>query len=132
MSITLTPDGQGAIALPDDLIWTDEFQWQAAVSNVTTTTTGGIIVQGGARTAGRPITLAGSINYAWLLRPDLQALTAEADVFGTQYTLQLHDATQYTVQWAPGEGRIQAEPVREVANPSATTRYFMTLHFITV
>lgn len=132
MSITLTPDGQGAIVLPDDLIWIDEGSWQAAISNATTTTTGALIIQGGTRTAGRPITLAGAVNYGWVLRPGMQALAAEADQFGTEYTLGLHDGSQHTVQWAPGERRLRAEQVQSVANPDETTPYFLTLNFITV
>ncbi len=132
MSITLTPDGGSAIALPDDLIWIDEGQWQAAISSATTTTTGGQIIQGGTRSVGRPITLAGGLNYAWMTRADLQSLLAEADTLGTQYTLKMHDGTQYTVQWAPGERRIDAQQVAPVADPAAATPYFLTLRFITV
>lgn len=132
MSITLTPDGGSAIALPDDLIWADEGQWQAAVSSKTYTTTGACIIQGGIRQAGRPVTLAGQIKHAWLTRSEWLALLAEANAFGTQYTLKFHDDSELTVQWAPGERRIDAKPVIEYADPQPADPYFATLKFITV
>lgn len=132
MSITLTPTGESPIVLPDDLIWQDEGQWQAALSNRTVTTTGAQIIQGGAQQAGRPITLAGSVQHAWMSRAAWLALLAEADVYGAQYLLKLHDEREFDVQWAPGAQRITAQAVIEYANPLSTDPYWAVLRFITV
>lgn len=132
MSITLTPDGESAITLPDDLVWTDEGRWNAAVSNREYTTTGAQIIQGGVRAAGRPVTLEGAADAAWVERSEWLALKAEADVFGTEYTLKLHDDSEQTVQWAPGEQRLIATPVRDLADPTSADRYWLVLNFITV
>ena len=132
MSITLTPEGESAITLPDDLIWTDEGAWNAAISSREYTTTGAQIIQGGIRQAGRPVTLAGAANAAWVTSAEWLAIKAEADTFGAEYTLKLHDDSELTVQWAPGEQRLAATPVRDLANPNETDHYWLVLKFITV
>ena len=132
MSIILTPDGGSAIALPDQLIWVDEGSWQAAISNRTVTTTGGQIIQGGVLQAGRPITLAGAIDRGWISRADWLALLAEANVFGTEYELELNDGQTFDVEWAPGPQRISAEPVLPFIEPDPGDDYRITLRFITV
>lgn len=132
MSITLTPDGGAVIPLPDNLVWRDEFTWNAAVSSQAYSTTGSQIIQGGVRAAGRPITLGGLADGGWMARVDAAALIAEADVFGRRYMLALHDSRTFQVEFAPGEGTAIARPVFENYEPDANEPYWLELRFITV
>ncbi|WP_247709250.1 hypothetical protein [Ralstonia solanacearum] len=56
------------LALPDDLLWTDEHAWTPAVAAVSYLLTGAHLVESAARQKGRPITLVGAADMAWVSR----------------------------------------------------------------
>lgn len=59
-----------AVRLPQDMRWTDEFDWSPlAQSEPERTLSGGLVIQQGIRRAGRPLTLSG--DWVWL---ELQTL----------------------------------------------------------
>ena len=57
-----------ALPLPDDLLWSDEHAWSPAVTSVSYLLTGALLVQSATRQAGRPITLVGLVDMAWVTR----------------------------------------------------------------
>ena len=63
-----------ACALPDDLLWADEHAWSPAVASVSYLLTGALLVQSATRQAGRPITLVGPSDMAWVTRATVATL----------------------------------------------------------
>lgn len=124
MSITLD-----AIAVPDGLRWEDEHAWSPVVQATEHTVTGALVVEEATRLAGRPITLVGGRNWAWMSRADLQALHAALTVEGAQFTLTLHDGRQFTViPRQDGSGPLEAKALPIVADsgpadPTDESRY---------
>ncbi|MGD7412717.1 hypothetical protein ACQCRK_26175, partial [Ralstonia pseudosolanacearum] len=66
------------LALPDDLLWTDEHAWTPAVAAVSYLLTGALLVESAARQKGRPITLVGAADMAWVTRATVNTLYAWA------------------------------------------------------
>lgn len=124
MSITL-----GSITLPNGLRWSDEFAWSPVAQSTEFGLTGALIIQEGARQNGRPITLVGGINFAWLTRSALLALQTALDAATGPLTLTLHDNRTYQVYpRRDGDGPVSASLVPLVldsgpADPSAATYY---------
>ena len=131
MALTL-----GALTLPQGLRWADEFTWSPLTQATEYSLTGALIVHQGEKQAGRPITLEGGKDFAWLTRTEVAALKALLDA-GEEMTLTLHDARTFTVLPA-GEAplKVTALPVVKdsgPANPSSSARYVLdTLTLIEV
>jgi hypothetical protein len=79
-----------AIALPDDLYWSDESQYSAIAQTVQYSLTGALLIQEGVKQAGRYITLAGKEDMAWITRTTLEALIALANTPNTIMTLTMN------------------------------------------
>ena len=79
MQLKNLADG-AALALPDDLLWSDEHAWTPAVASVSYLLTGALLVQSATRQAGRPITLTGALDMAWVTRAVITTLHAWAAV----------------------------------------------------
>lgn len=137
MTITL-----GVLALPDGLVWEDEFAWTPVKQGLDYGLTGALILQEATRQSGRPITLAGQKDgnsyTAWIARAQsyrgaasLTALATALQVAGAEFTLTMHDGRTFTV--APnqdGDGPLQVEPLAvfksiPLANPDAASLYFI-------
>lgn len=128
MAITL-----GALALPDGLIWTDEYAWTPVAQATTYTLTGALVVEDAEKQAGRPITLAGAQDgndySAWMTRTQLEALKTALDAAGATFTLTLHDARTFTVTpRRDGDGPLSVTPLAVYktfppANPAAGRNY---------
>lgn len=88
MSITLT-NAIDVLELPRDLIWVDELTWSAVAQKTERGIFGTLIIDAMARNGGRPITLQGDGNSAWISRATLRALCAWAAVPGLRMTLRL-------------------------------------------
>ena len=56
------------VQLPQDLEWVDEFSWSPIQQNIETTLTGALVVQESKQLRGRPITLVGKEDMAWITR----------------------------------------------------------------
>lgn len=125
MSISLD-----AIALPDDLIWTDEFDWTPVQQSQQYTLTGALVLETGVKLAGRPMTLVGGQGAAWVTRETVKALYAK--LTGTpSFTLTLNDASTFSVAFAAGNP-IEAKPIIDYNNPEDSDMYSLTLRFITM
>lgn len=135
MSITLAKDA-AVIHLPPDLLWTDEFSWSAVSQSTERSLTGAYLVDAQVRTAGRPITLQGQEDAAWLLRSEARALKAWVDVPLQVFTLT-HNGASYSVMFDHGTDETSrafaAAPVVDYSDPEDTDQYCsLTLRFFTV
>ncbi|QTD44968.1 hypothetical protein [Ottowia testudinis] len=103
------------LLLPDDLLWSDEHAWTPAVASTSYLITGALLIQSAARQAGRPITLVGPADMAWVTRATVEQLRLWAAVPVSnatgRFTLTLTDARSFTVAFRHTETTIEAEPV---------------------
>lgn len=110
------------------LRWSDEFNWSPVAQSTEYSLTGALLVQEATRQSGRPMTLTGGRQWAWITRAELQALQALLDAT-TQRTLTLHDGRQIPViPRRENDGPLSATPVPVVgdsgpADPSGDTYY---------
>lgn len=123
MAITLS-----TITLPQGLRWSDEFAWSPLAQTSEYGLTGSLLVEQTLKQAGRPITLIGGRDFAWMTRTEVSALKTLLDT-GTEMTLTLHDARSFTVIPAADEP-LTVTPLPVVkesgpANPSSSTRYVL-------
>lgn len=123
--------GVTTITLHDDMLWVDEFDWQATVQRAARTIAGSLIVESHARTKGRPVTLAAGADYAWMPRSTVLALYAAADLPGQKFVLTLRGAA-YTVQFNLEAGALEAQPVVDYSDPDATDWYVVTVRLLEV
>ena len=88
MTITLTNSGT-TLSLPPDLIWADELTWSAVAQSTERGIFGTLIIDAMARNGGRPITLQGDGDSAWIDRGTLRALGAWARTPGLRMALDV-------------------------------------------
>ena len=98
------------LALPDDLEWIDQYNWTTTRETVNTSLSGALVIQTAQQTAGRPITLKGGIDYAWLAKDDIEKLQQLADA-GENMTLTFKDNTSFTVRFRYSQGAFEANPI---------------------
>ena len=135
MQLTNLSDA-AALVLPDDLLWSDEHAWTPAVASVSYLLTGALLVQSAVRQAGRPITLTGAVDMAWVTRATLMTLHGWAgaplsDTTG-RFTLTLSDGRVFTVAFRHAETPIEAEPVLGFPARSDADFYRLTLRFLEI
>jgi hypothetical protein len=118
------------ITLPDDLIWIDEYAHTPVKQTVSTAVNGSLIVEAAAQAKGRPVTLAGGEDYAWIDRATLEQLRAKQYQPGLTMTLNLR-GTAYSVLFMQ-PGGIEAKPVVDYNTPDDSDWYTVTLKFIEV
>lgn len=119
------------LSLPAELLWTDEFGFDAVAQALTRTEGGALIVEETALVAGRLITLTGSRNATWISRADLIELRALADDPLASYTLTLNDAREFTVMFR--RPAIAAEQLAPFQQPVDTDWYVLLgINLITV
>ena len=123
-----------ALPLPDDLLWADEHAWSPAVASVSYLLTGALLVQSATRQAGRPITLVGPSDMAWVTRATVATLHtwAAAPLAATsgRFELTLRDARVFTVAFRHADTAIDAEPVLGFPAQSDTDFYRITLRLM--
>ncbi len=127
---------EAALLLPDDLLWSDEHAWTPAVSSVSYLITGALLVQSATRQAGRPITLAGPTDMAWVTRATLETLrnwaaVALSDTTG-RFALTLADGRVFTVAFRHQDTAIEAEPVLGIPARSDADFYRLTLRLMEI
>lgn len=133
MSGTLT---LGAITLPVDLEWVDEFTFSHVSQQREVTLGGSILLEESAQLAARPITLrsgaSGSSYFGLIDRATLVALQAAADTArDTPLLLTLPDDRTFDVYFNHGELAVDARPVRHVWPPADDDLYQITVRLIT-
>lgn len=119
----------GSIVLPDDILWTDEYQWSGTRQNLERSLGGRLFVQHGSVSKGRPITL----NCHWLTRATLDQLEAARDIPGATLLLTLPDARVFSVVFRHHEGEpIQATPIIDYPIYDADDVFTVTLKLMEV
>ncbi len=129
MTLTNLTDGT-VIALPDDLLWSDEHAWTPAVARVEYLLTGALLVESAARSAGRPITLKAEPDMGWVTRATVDTLYAWAAQPNRSFRLTLFDGRSFTVAFRHHETAIEAEPVLGFPARSASDWYRITLRLM--
>ena len=123
-----------ALLLPDDLLWTDEHAWTPAVASTSYLITGALLIQSATRQAGRPITLVGAADMAWVTRATVEQLLAWASIpVGAatgRFALTLADGRSFTVAFRQAETPIESEPVLGFPARADTDFYRLTLKFL--
>jgi len=123
-----------ALLLPDDLLWTDEHAWTPAVASTSYLITGALLIQSATRQAGRPITLVGAADMAWVTRATVEQLLAWAsipvDAATGRFALTLADGRSFTVAFRHADTPIESEPVLGFPARADTDFYRLTLKFL--
>ena len=114
--ITLIRHGV-ALELPQDLFWDDELTWTSVAQATERSTTGALLVDVAVRQGGRPITLQGEGNSAWITRASLKTLAAWSQQPGQEFTLNLRGET-FTVIFDHG-----TEETTNAINHAAVVRF---------
>ncbi|MHA6896883.1 hypothetical protein ACQUJT_22800 [Ralstonia pseudosolanacearum] len=120
------------LALPDDLLWADEHAWTPAVAAVSYLLTGALLVESAARQKGRPLTLVGAADMAWVTRATVNTLYAWAASPGSRFELTLADGRAYTVAFRHHETAIEAEPVTGFPARHDADFYRLTLRLMEI
>ena len=128
MSITLD-----AIALPEDLIWSNEYDWSKVTQDVKKSLTGALIIQESSQSEGRLITLTGGTDFAWITKATLDLIQAEIDTVDNTMILTINGQA-YTVIFirAGNTSPMVAKQIKELSNPDADDFYSITLNFMEV
>jgi len=127
MTITLE-----AIGLPDDLLWSDEYLWSPVKQSMQLSLSGKPIIQEAAQVKGRPITLEGDQESAWVTKQTLEQLRALEATPNNDMTLDYHGSA-FTVRFSRSDGNpIEARPIVGFANPQNDDVYSLRLKLFTV
>ena len=122
--------------LPDDLLWSDEHAWTPAVASTSYLITGALLIQSATRQAGRPITLVGAPDMAWVTRATVEQLRtwAAIPVGNTtgRFELTFADGRLFTVAFRHAETAIEAEPVLGIPARADTDFYRLTLRLMEI
>lgn len=132
MSIELSY-GVTTISLPQDLQWSDEFDWAPVGQGVERSVTGALIVQARAMSAGRPVTLKpDGDNSAWMRRSVVQQLRNAAAIPGQVMTLTIGSQTLSVIFRHHEGSAVEAKPVAAYDEYTPDDFYVVTLKFMTV
>lgn len=131
MSAIVLTDGVTSIELPGGLDWADRRAWSPLRQTRTLGLTGKPIVQVAALVGGRPITLRGGADRAFVTTSVCDALQAWADSLGQLMTVTI-DGTAYPVIWRHHDApALEAVPVFGISNPPPEWPHIVTLKFET-
>jgi len=119
------------IDLPNTLVFANEFSRSGITLNAELSLTGKLIAEESVQQSGQPIELRGGPNYAWVDRPLMAALRANADE-GGEHDLNFH-GQHITVLWDADRGAIEAEQRRPWGHTNDTIGYrSLVLRFLEV
>lgn len=125
-----------ALPLPDDLLWSDEHAWSPAVASTSYLITGALLIQSATRQAGRPITLVGAPDMAWVTRAAVEQLrtwaAAPVSEATGRFELTFADGRVFTVAFRHTDTAIEAEPVLGFPARASTDFYRLTIRFLEI
>lgn len=119
------------LTLPADLIWIDEFDWTPIEQSCSYSVTGALIIQTGAKQAGRPITLSGDASSGLISRADLATLQSKLTETAP-LVLTLNDARTFNVTFDHSKNPIEAKPWIDYSTPDNADFYTLKISLITV
>lgn len=131
MSISLSY-GSTTINLPDDIQWSDEFDWSPVGQSAERGVTGALIVQARAMTAGRPVTLRADDNSAWTRRSVVEQLRNAAAIPGQVMALTINGQVLNVIFRHHDGQAVEATPIAIYASYTSDDFYRVTLKFMTV
>lgn len=124
------------IALPNSLLWTDEFSWNPSVSEVSYSLSGALLVDVATRQKGRPITLEPpSEEMAWVKRSTASLLKDWTSPADRKMRLVLEyptDTRQFIVMFRHNEAALEASPVKGFPEHNADAWFSVTIRLIEV
>lgn len=121
-----------SLELDDQFEWVDEFDWSVVEQESERSLGGQLLVQGGHKIHGRPITLA-SNGGVWTKLETVRALEVLRDQFGRVMPLALPDGREFSVIFNHEAGPpLQCAPVERQVNPALTALYEITIRLLTV
>lgn len=123
---------ESSLELPDDLLWEDEHSWTPAIAEVSYLLTGSLLIETSSRQAGRPITLVGPADMAWVTRSTVNTLYEWANDPECRMQLTFEDDREFTVAFRHHETAIEAEPVLGFPARSDNDKYRLTLRLMEV
>lgn len=124
-------DDNNLIELPQDLQWSDEFDWaDLAQSNPVYTLAGSVVIQQGMKQAGRPITLTGT--WVWLKRDDYAVLQTWSAVPELEMTLTHYDGRVFNVCFRNHDQALACEPVVYRTPEIPGDPYTGSIHLMTI
>lgn len=126
------PANNISIDLPDDLFWSDEFSWSPVGQNAERTLDGQLIIEESTAIAGRPITMEGAEDMAWVERATVLQLISLRDMTGKTFKLTLKDDRQFTVKFNQSAVSVDARPVTNWKQSDDGDWYKLTLRFLEV
>ncbi len=119
------------VPLSDDFAFVEQYTWSQLAMRKAFSVSGALIVQTGLKQAGRPITLQGDEQHAWVTRAQLASLRTLADTPSITLTLDFRGET-YSVIFDAEAGAIDAAPVADFDTEDAADFFIVTLRFLTV
>lgn len=122
-------DGTHSVTLPAALRWVDEYDWEPLVVGVKRAITGVPIIRQSTRAGGRPVTLDGGPDCAWLDRTMLEALRALDPAQDPWLLTGLRTAAKTVL---PLSDWIQADPVFHDPAAPAGQKFWAKLKLIEV
>lgn len=120
------------IEIPDDLHWVDEFSYTGVSQNIDRSILGGLIVQEQSMQHGRPVTLVGGPDYAWVTRETVLQLQSMSEVSGQVMQLNLYDGRSFFVIFDRSSSPIESEPISLYKLPTDKKMYSLKLNLMTV
>ncbi len=126
----ITLDG---VNLPSDLFWADEFSWSPVQDVTQYSLAGSLLVGESKKLAGRPITLEGGPDRAWVPRSTVLTLQTMAKTMGRTMALKLADGREFTVRFRQeSTGPVSAIQVAEIYPPEDGDYYYITLRLMAI
>jgi hypothetical protein len=123
------------LILPNDLLWSDEFDWSQVTASQVYTLTGALVIEQGVRLAGRPISLSAQDDMAWVTRSVAQKLKDWAGYANRKFRLVFEyptDTRQFLVAFAHADNPFSSRPVKGFPGHEAGDYFNITLKFIEV
>jgi len=104
----------GGITLPEDLIWEDEYAWSGVDARANVSRGGYPIIFEQSVSSGRPVTLTGGPNHAWIAHNVLQSVFDLAGIPLATYDLVMGTTTRRVRFANEDPPAVTAIPVREM------------------
>ncbi|MDH5637427.1 MAG: hypothetical protein OEZ04_02940 [Nitrospinota bacterium] len=121
------PNTLGALTLPDQMLWTDQYSWSPAAGQAQRTIAGGLALFTQSMIKGRPVTLEAADGVAWLTQQQVDDIMAMAAQPGAAFTLSW-EGEMSTVRFAHhAPPVVEFSPIMPLAD-----QYTGTIKLITV